>query len=168
MSFGKRRFQSLVLTDGQMHAYFLPLDDLTKPAEYVTEETLRAVMASAGAVQHTHGEEFLALKAFDQFLRGKKGSRATAEAAVARRGQESIVDPLQPHERALVERWRKLVTLGALPKTVGALSGTSGTSSDTALDSSRHDFFDTATDVMKLLDLYLPKGTQPALDTKGP
>lgn len=143
MPFGRRRFQSLVLMHEQMVAYFLPLDDLSAPAEYVGEEKLRHEIVVMGHV--SHAEELLAVKAFDQMARGKKGSRATAEAAVARRGQTSIVDPLQPQERALVERWRKRVER----------KGTSPLPED-----------DTLTDlprrvIAEILDVYLPRGTEP-------
>jgi hypothetical protein len=143
MSFGRRRFQALVqVGDGEharMEAYFLPTDNLSAKAEVVAEDALRAAVADA---PHLHvPEEYLALKAFDQFHRGKKGSRATAEAAVARRGQASIVDPLEPQERQLVERWRTRVTtkVTTLPD------------DDTLRDLTRRI-------LTEILDVYLPKG----------
>ena len=90
MPFGRRRFEKLVLhSDGEMCAYFLPLD-LNLPAEFVTEEQLQAEIAAQTTVMDD-AEERLAFNAFSAYHRGKSTTRARVEAA-----QRKAFPPTKP------------------------------------------------------------------------
>jgi hypothetical protein len=162
MPFGQRRFHSLILQSapakvGQVHmvAYFLPTHDVSAPAEFVNEDDLRAQLAAAPG--EALPEEMLALKAFDLFARQKGHARGNAVSAIERSTQATFLDPLTPHMRATVDRFRRLVLLRELPRTVDA----NGSSSDVTLASSRHDLIDVSRDILLLLDRYLPPPKTP-------
>lgn len=158
MAFGRRRFTQLVHhvvrgPDGkpasEYRARFVSLD-LGDVAEQVDEETLkRELDDNAREVRPLpDGEEKLALAALIAQAKGKTASRARVAAQVERvmSRQTSIIDALQPAERAAVERFRKLLAL--------RVSGSDR--AEAALASSRHDFIDTARDVLTFVDFYLP------------
>lgn len=153
MPFGRRRFEKIVVHGGRICAYFLPLDAVDAPAEFVEEEPLRLMCFAEGSPPR---EEALALKAFEQFARQKRATRASADAALARKGQLAITDPLDPTERATLDRFRKLVTKRALQRVGRTLADDDSSIADV------HDLLDTSEEVLKLLDVYLPKGTHPA------
>lgn len=167
MLFGRRRFTQLVLhvvegPDGkpasEYRARFVSLD-LADIAEQVDEATLRReIDDNARSVRPVpDAEEQLALAAFKAQARNKKASRSAVAAQVERAAsrQTSIIDPLDPPERALVERWRKLVAKRGLQR----VSRTQADNDTTLAD--QHDLLDTSEEVVKLLDLYLPRGTTP-------
>lgn len=123
MSFGRRRFDRLVLLVGEPHARFLPLDLGTK-AETFSEEQLRVAVETNRLCPAplNDEEEQLALRAFLAFTKNPQGSplrTALAQQARTARQQEPtlvIVDALSPKERAAVERLRKRILQVTVPK----------------------------------------------------
>lgn len=149
MSFGRRRFDRLVLLVGEPHARFLPLD-LGRTAETFSEDQLRVAIETNRLCPAplNDEEEQLALRAFVAFTKNPKGSplrTAMAQQARTARQQEPtlvIVDALSPKERATIERWRKRLLKVTEPK----------------VDSiERREDLDHA--VLQILDLHLPKGS---------
>lgn len=122
MSFGRRRFDRLVLVSGEPHARFLPLDH-GHSAEHFNENQLRVALETNRlcAAPLNDEEEQLALRAFLAFARNPKVNpvrTALAQQARTARQQEPtlvVVDPLSPKERATVERFRKLVAYPVKP-----------------------------------------------------
>lgn len=163
MPFGARRFTQLVYHEellngsrvGVHRARFVPFA-LDGPEELLDESTLRRELddnLKATRCPLPDAEEQLALRAFVAQARGKNFSRAAVESVAARGQQRVIVDVLDDGERAIIERFRKLLALQVRPQTV--------THDNTnALISSRYDFADSARDVLRILDKYLsrPKG----------
>lgn len=152
MPFGARRFQKLVNENGQLLAYFLPLD-LGGAAEFEDEDTLLAKLASEAGVLYP--EEELARKAFKAASRQKAFSRSAVEAATVR-GQHVMVDVLDPRERKIVERWRHILSRAKLPPRAATQDGTADPGR-----SSKQEFLDASRDVLALVDHYFPrpKGT---------
>lgn len=159
MPFGRRRFTQLVHhvvrgPNGQpaseYRARFVSLD-LGEVAEMLTAEELKREFDDNAASHRPlpDGEEKLALAAFTAQAKGKTASRARLAGVLDRAtsGQTSILDALQPDQRATIERFRTLLTL--------RVSGSDRASA--ALASSRHDLIDTARDVLQLVDMHLPK-----------
>lgn len=97
-------------------------------------------------------EERLALAAFRAQTRGKAFSRAAVASVQARGEQRALVDPLDPPERALIERWRRILSRAKLPPRSERHDGTPDPSS-----SSKHDFMDASRDVLAFVDKYFPK-----------
>ena len=162
MPFGQRRFTQLVYgeeeQDGKLvgfyRARFVPLD-FGASDELLTEEQLvREVDDNLRATwPKADQEERLALAAFKAQARGKTFSRAAVASVAARGEQRALVDPLDPPERALIERWRRILARAKLPPRAQGLDGTVDPSS-----SSKHDFLDTSRDVLAFVDKYFPRG----------
>lgn len=150
VSFGRRRFDRLVLVSGEPHARFLPLD-LGMHAEHFNEDQLRVAIETnrLSAQPLTDEEEQLALRAFVAFTKNPAGSpvrTALAQQARTKKQQEPtlvIVDPLNAKERAMIERFRK--------QTAGLFDPAHARGSiETHTDVDRA--------VLVILDTYLPKG----------
>ena len=161
MPFGARRFTQLVYDEeeqdgkrvGFYRARFVPLDFGAKD-ELLTEEQLtREIDDNLRATwPKADQEERLALAAFKAQARGKTFSRAAVASVVARGEQRVIVDPLDPPDRALIERWRHILSRAKLPPRGATSDGTPDPSS-----SSKHDFLDTSRDVLAFVDKYFPR-----------